>query len=172
MALMMHAGKAVLHTLRCRCLVGKLMRKLFISACLGTGLSMVLATTSMAAVIRGTPGNDRLIGTPSADTIYGLGGDDRIHGRGRADTLYAGAGRDRVFGEFGRDWIYGKGDADKLVGGLGRDHLFGGRGADTLWVAGDARSDVARCGAGLDTVYYDGNDFVAGNCENKIKVSP
>ena len=41
-------------------------------------------------------------------------------------------------------------------------------GDDTLWVTGDSRGDVARCGAGDDTVYFDSIDTVSANCETQI----
>lgn len=73
------------------------------------------------ALIRGTPGNDRLNGTPYWDDIFGFAGND---------TIRAGGGADYVEGAEGNDILYGDAGNDTLVGGSGIDTFFGGTGFD------------------------------------------
>lgn len=59
------------------------------------GPALVLTDQALAATITGTPGDDRLVGTPRADTISGLAGNDEIRaGRG---AVFCGPGHDRVW---------------------------------------------------------------------------
>jgi Ca2+-binding RTX toxin-like protein len=85
-----------------------------------------------ACTIKGTTGNDVLVGTQRADVICGFGGNDRIYGKG---------GNDIVYGGLGNDWI---------AGGRGNDILRGNRGSDAL-VARDGVRDRVDGGPGLDT---------------------
>jgi Ca2+-binding RTX toxin-like protein len=66
------------------------------------------------AILRGTTGNDSLVGTDLNDFIYGGAGDDTIDG---------GAGNDKLAGEDG---------SDTFLGGAGADHMSGGAGVDTV----------------------------------------
>lgn len=68
---------------------------------------------------RGTPGNDRLVGTDLADTFrVGQGGRDRINaGQGR-DTIYVGeslTADDRINGGAGTDTLVLKGDYSSVL---------------------------------------------------------
>ena len=58
-------------------------------AMLGIAGALVLATSALAAIVDGTPGDDRLRGTPDADVIRALAGNDRHDrvGRGRRIRL-------------------------------------------------------------------------------------
>lgn len=59
-------------------------------------------------VIRGTAGNDRLVGTKGRDVICGLGGDDLLIGRGGSDVLLGGSGNDTLDARDGaRDLVNG-----------------------------------------------------------------
>jgi hypothetical protein len=97
----------------------------------------LVAGVARAAMLRGTDGKDRLVGTPSADTIYGLAGDDSVSGRGGADLLVPG---------FGRDSVQGEGENDRIA-------------------AQDGAVDNVSCGAGLDVVTADLEDVVSADCE-------
>ena len=91
--------------------------------------------------IRGTPGNDVIVGTRRADTICGFGGNDVIRGGGGNDTLIGGGGH------------------DSLTGGAGHDFLFGGNGNDTL-LGHDGSRDVLDGGPGRDRIQADRADTV------------
>jgi len=144
------------------------MGKAFRAAGLAVALTLVVVSATLAAYIVGSAGPDTFGGTDTYDTMRGLAGADTIWGRGRADHIYGGAGNDLLMGDWGNDWIYGSLGNDTLVGTGGIDHLFGEEGDDTLWVTGDGAPDVVACGIGIDTVYFDFNDTVSANCENKI----
>src|ERR1700755_3470469 len=73
----------------------KLVKK---SLYLAVLLSAVTASVALAAVITGTNGNDRLVGTNSADTINALAGNDAVWGRFGNDTISAGDGVALVYG--------------------------------------------------------------------------
>lgn len=91
---------------------------------------------------RGTPGNDRLVGTVNDDQLYGLGGRDTLRGQGGDDHLEGGAGDDALFGEGGND---------QLHDGTGSDTLLGGAGDDQFEMTADpAYQDTARGGDGND----------------------
>lgn len=67
------------------------------------------------ATIRGTSGNDTLIGDDPIDIIYGYGGNDFLYGSDGRDTLYGGDGQ---------DWLRTKGDSEVLFGGAGQDTVL------------------------------------------------
>ena len=71
------------------------MRRLVVTAVVGLTALAGLQIAS-GALLRGTPGADRLVGTPAVDTVLGRGGNDLIDGRGGADLLAGGAGDDRL----------------------------------------------------------------------------
>ncbi len=125
--------------------------------------------------IKGTTGNDVLVGTPLDDVIVGLGGSDRISGLGgndticgdsdeglgeANDTLFGGDGNDVLFGsKSGVNILYGDTGNDTLRGGNYRDTLFGGAGNDSLdggggrdALVGGAGNDVLKGGPGSDDV--------------------
>jgi Ca2+-binding RTX toxin-like protein len=84
------------------------------------------------AVINGTNGNDRIIGTAQADTINGLGGSDRIIARTGGDTVNGGIGNDGLSGNGGSDTINGEAGRDLVQGDSGNDRLSGGTDDDRL----------------------------------------
>ncbi|BDA74166.1 hemolysin-type calcium-binding protein [Calothrix sp. PCC 7716] len=63
-------------------------------------------------IIKGTNGNDSLIGTAAIDTLSGLGGNDFLDGRGGADTylFYRSSGQDTLY-----DSSYNDNSVDQLV---------------------------------------------------------
>jgi Ca2+-binding RTX toxin-like protein len=119
--------------------------------------------------LRGSAGDDTLIGDGNAGVIEGGAGADWLNGLGGIDTLsyassaaggvsvnlqsgyaaYGDAQGDTIFGFENvtgsgfADWIFGDAGVNIINGGAGDDVLMGGAGADTLIG-----------GAGIDTVLY------------------
>jgi Ca2+-binding RTX toxin-like protein len=112
--------------------------------------------------IRGTDGNDRLLGTPRKDVICGLGGDDVIRGGSGRDRLYGGRGKDRIYGGSGRDLIRGRSGRDRVIGGRGKDRLYGDRGKDAISSRDGRPGDRVFGGKGRDRATVDRHDFVRG----------
>ena len=101
--------------------------------------------------IKGTNGNDNLVGTSANDTIYGYAGND---------TLKGGSGNDIIYGDNGND---------TLDGGLGADKLYGGDGSDTYYVdnAGDVVTEAYNDAlGGVDTVFSTVNFTLGFGLEN------
>ena len=101
-------------------------------------------------VMRGTGGDDRIMGTDDANEIHGLGGRDTIFGVIGDDVIYGGTGNDNLFGGFGDDIIYGGDGNDVIMGNDGDDWLMGGAGNDELeggngndWLDGGTGTDLA-----------------------------
>ena len=65
--------------------------------------------------VRGTAGNNLLVGTNGNDVLCGLGGRDTIRGL---------AGHDRLVGGAGNDTLMGAGGRDRYVGGSGNDTIY------------------------------------------------
>jgi Ca2+-binding RTX toxin-like protein len=141
-------------------------------------LAVGIAAPATAAVIDGTPGPDRLIGTSKADRIHGYAGNDVLKGRVGADLLSGGSGADRLYP--GKD-----SQTDMLRGGAGRDHIWvrigpTGHGVDTAYAgAGNDRirmvntygwvAPAIHCGAGEDTVVLPyGYDTKITGCEHLV----
>jgi TolB protein len=100
--------------------------------------------------VRGTPGDNNLVGNDSDQVICGKDGDDTIH---------AGGGNDRVSGGAGKDMIWGQQGADLIQGNNGKDELYGGRGSDTFYPGGG--KDTVDGGYGLDRCdFCDASDAV------------
>ena len=76
--------------------------------------------------IRGTNGDDKIVGTPGNDVIRGFRGNDKINGVGGEDILCGGRGEDRIFGKGQNDILIGGDRSDYLNGGPGINRLFGG----------------------------------------------
>lgn len=122
----------------------------------------------MMAELRGTNGNDTLIGTDSdEDEIFGLGGNDIINGGFGDDYINAGMGKDKTIGGFqndhikgeeGNDVISGNSGDDNLDGGDGTDAISGGSGSDVILVAATS-SDIVDGGTGLDVISIDYSKF-------------
>jgi Ca2+-binding RTX toxin-like protein len=118
---------------------------------------LLLSGVALAKDIRGTFGDDELIGTNQHDRIYGLSGEDTITGKGGNDDCYGGSSADVISCGDGKDHI---------DGGFGEDELFGGPANDTI-LAADGQVDQVDCGPGTDdTAYVDELDDPVENCEN------
>jgi hypothetical protein len=127
-----------------------------------------------ADCFEGTDRADRISGGRDRDVIFPGAGDDRVWGHGgddRIDTAYgrdfvdAGPGNDIVVTHGNDDRIYGGGGTDGLYPGDGEDVVNGGPGKDFIYAGKDGRRDFLRCGPGRDTVFVDGSDRVALDCE-------
>lgn len=109
--------------------------------------------------IKGTKGNDILVGDDSENKIDAGKGDDTISGRG---------GKDHIKGEEGNDLIDGGSGADKIDGGKGDDTIAGGDGNDDIkggdgndYIEGNSGNDKIDAGKGDNTVFGgDGNDDI------------
>jgi Tol biopolymer transport system component len=90
--------------------------------------------------LRGTPRNDRIVGTNLKDVIAGLAGNDTLAGEGDVDIIGGGSGEDRLLGGSFGDFLNGGPGDDLLIGGVDTqdayavhdDVLSGGPGADEL----------------------------------------
>jgi Ca2+-binding RTX toxin-like protein len=93
------------------------------------GRPATIVATPRVHRIRGTEGDDVIVGLPGADDINGLGGDDLICGRGGDDGLTGGEGHDVLYGQWGEDQLWGGPGDDVMRGGAG----LGGAGATLFW---------------------------------------
>jgi Ca2+-binding RTX toxin-like protein len=121
--------------------------------------------------IKGTAGDDKIVGKGASDVIFGGGGDDVISGGHNGndticggpgdDTIRGGHGFDALYGEGGNDHLFGETGSDMLDGGDGDDRLSGFKGADNL---GGGPGDDSLVGAkGPDKIEGDaGDDFGDG----------
>jgi Ca2+-binding RTX toxin-like protein len=84
-------------------------------------------------LLKGTRGDDVIVGRASRPIIHGLSGDDRICTRaGIAQLLSGGMGSDRIKSGRGDGFINdGPGD-DEVVGGKGAEIIYAGHGEDVL----------------------------------------
>ncbi len=120
--------------------------------------------------IKGTDGDDILIGDDKKNKIEGKGGDDEIRGLGGDDHLKGGDGNDQLFGGEGKDHLDGDDGDDFLSGGEGNDKLHGKGGNDTIEggagdddLEGDDGDDHLSGGDGKDKLEGDkGHDFLDG----------
>jgi Ca2+-binding RTX toxin-like protein len=113
------------------------------------------------ATRKGTKGKDKLKGTNGDDTILGKGGNDKLHGKDGDDHIKGGGGNDKIYGDAGDDDLFGGGGNDKMFGDIGSDFLDGGKGNDKLDGGGD--NDELVGGLGNDELTGgDGNDELYG----------
>ncbi len=118
-------------------------------------------------VLSGNAGRDVLTGQADNDRLRGQKGNDRLKGGRDNDKLTGGLGRDRLNGGSGIDVLLGGMDVDRLTGGKGKDTLNSGRGDDRIFAV-DGKTDVVRCGGGVDKVVVDAKDKVAISCERVV----
>jgi len=143
-------------------------------------------------IVRGTLGNDLLVGSSAIDSIFGRDGDDRLFAKGGDDyvdgedgddELHGGSGDDVMAGRRGSDLIRGDDGDDRITGDRGSDRIFGGAGRDTIFGnfdsdrihggPGNDRINVVHgsrdrviCGPGDDIVFADSTDAIAKDCES------
>lgn len=101
------------------------------------------------ADIVGTSESETLKGTKGNDVIVGGDGRDKITGRGGNDLICAGRGHDMVRGNAGDDRIDGGPGADFLVGHVGNDLLLGDAGGDVL-VGAEGNDEMRAAGSAFD----------------------
>lgn len=115
------------------------------------------AAALVGCEVRGTPGNDVLVGSDRPEWMCGYGGNDIIIGGGGGDFIQGGDGddwirgsngRDRIEGGPGDDLLEGDGRDDSIDGGPGNDVIRGGNGDDEL--IGGLGADVLEGGSGKD----------------------
>lgn len=105
--------------------------------------------------VRGTPGDDVLVGTWRRDVICGGDGNDVLRGLGGDDVLLGGLGDDTLVGGPGDDLLQGGWGDDELDGRSGDDTVEGGTGDDRILASeGPDGADVLIGGPGRDTVDY------------------
>lgn len=159
----------------------------------GEGFSpiTVKAEVDLAAIGRGTDGNDRLRSVAGIGDLFGYAGNDRLYGGSDDDRLYGGAGKDLLYGGAGGDLIDGGSSADTVKydssfagviisleaddagwqtasGGTASgdrlrdiEHVIGSTHADSL--TGNAGGNQLTGGAGDDSLLGgDGNDTLNG----------
>lgn len=116
--------------------------------------------------IKGTAGDDKIVGKKASDVIWGGGGDDVITGGPNGnDTICGGPGNDTIDGGRGYDSLHGGGGDDDLDGGTGSDTIDGGEGNDV--VSGDKGSDGLHGGGGDDVLIgFKGPDKLNGGAGN------
>lgn len=147
-------------------------------ACTAVLLAVPLASEAQAlrcggkkVTIKGTPGNDVIVGRKASDVIWGGGGNDRISGGPNGndticggpgnDVIHAGRGFDKIYGGGGDDRLYGETGSDRIFGGAGDDELSGFKGADGLY--GGSGNDLLLGFKGPDRLNGNGgNDFADG----------
>jgi Ca2+-binding RTX toxin-like protein len=133
--------------------------------CFGNRATIVGTNRDKTKVVelRGTPGNDVIVGLGGIDLIDARGGDDLICAGGGDDFIKAGPGDDKVMGQDAIDDIWGGGGHDRIWGGRGpAESLFGGRGNDRLfggpgtedYLFGGPGDDVMDGGRGEDLAMY------------------
>ena len=93
--------------------------------------------------IRGTSGDDVIVGTAGDDIIDAGSGNDTVCGEGGNDVIRTGDGNDQMWGEAFRD--------DILIGVAGNDVLDAGPGDDLL-VDPVGFGQVLRAGDGADRI--------------------
>ncbi len=109
--------------------------------------ALVMAAPALAKVLKGTSGDDKLIGSKNGDKLIGKGGDD---------ILRSSEGGDLVIGNKGDDFI---------KSGKGFDEIRAGKGDDEIHVR-DGKPDQIDCGPGNDTVLADEEEDGLFDCEN------
>ncbi|KPX29379.1 MULTISPECIES: calcium-binding protein [Pseudomonas syringae group] len=105
---------------------------------------------TLKAMVKGvaSEGNDVLQGDESvADILNGLGGDDKLYGLSGNDTLNGGAGKDTLYGGAGADTLDGGAGNDSLYGDAGNDTYLFYRGAGQDWI-----SDYDSTAGNLDVI--------------------
>ena len=133
-----------------------------------------------------------VMGTAGADALRGGRGDDRLVGRQGSDRLSGGAGRDRLEAGPGRDTLRGGRGGDTLIPGVDdrtdriiagpgddigaairTDQVSMGSGRDYVLVARSRPGMAIDCGAGEDTVSFQGPpppELVVEGCEEVVVI--
>ncbi|MEP0919876.1 DUF4347 domain-containing protein [Leptolyngbya sp. DQ-M1] len=143
----------------------------------GQGSDTILLDDSItvAAILRGGDGNDKLKGGSGNDTISGGAGNDQLQGSVGNDTIDGDEGNDQLIGGAGEDTLRGGAGNDSITGDTGtndvsiafKDTIDGGDGDDNI--RGDAGDDDITGGTGRDTMFGGrGNDTLRGGDGNDL----
>jgi Ca2+-binding RTX toxin-like protein len=123
----------------------------------GSGEDLIAHAGSQFATLTGGSGDDRVVaGSASSGPMSGGGGDDVL-------TFASGAAG------YGAWTIDGGGGNDTITGHPALDVVHAGGGNDRVDVA-DGSADQVDCGGGVDVVYADAADTVAGDCELRLNI--
>ena len=71
--------------------------------------------------VRGSQGNDMIVGNTNANQLEGNNGNDLLYAGGGFDVVYGGGGADLLSGASGNDTLFGGAGGDQLIGGNGID---------------------------------------------------
>lgn len=124
--------------------------------------------TSVATLIQGDAGNDRLTGGAGADILVGGTGNDVLAGGSGRDILSGGTGNDNLSGGAGNDYFNTDAGRDVIRGGSGRDRVsYNGRSAAVYVDLDGARGDDGARGEG-DSVGTDVEDVVGGAGSDRL----
>ncbi len=117
--------------------------------------------TPTGLLVKGTNGNDNLLGGAQNDTITAFNGNDTAAAGSGNDYVDGGSGNDSLSGEAGNDTLLGALGNDTLNGGEGNDTLDGGTGADgyLFTMPTDGIDRVNTFTSGLDSILVDGTNF-------------
>ncbi len=115
---------------------------------------------SLALLLDGFAGHDRLTGGAVADTLLGGTGNDTLIGEAGNDVLDAGDGSDRLSGMGGNDSLAGGPGNDTISGGAGNDTINPGAGTDRM--DGGAGNDLYL----FDALTFDNADLIADESGN------
>jgi hypothetical protein len=117
--------------------------------------------------IRGTDGDDVLVGESGRDVIDGRRGTDVIRGRAGNDELsdYTGVGTGRRLDTTSDTFVGGPGD--DLIYSSQNDRVYAGSGADSIIANYLNPGDAVACGPGRDIVVLNDDDpgLVLTGCE-------
>jgi RTX calcium-binding nonapeptide repeat (4 copies) len=142
-------------------------------------VALATAPEPQGSNLKGTDGDDLLVGGAGGDTIQGGAGDDTLHGLAGDDSLAGGSGADQLYGGDGNDTLDGgtapEGRFDFLDGGAGDDQLHlngatlakGGQGADTFIFSGHPAPD-GLMGMVLDYSTRDGDRLMLAGKDAKV----
>ena len=83
-------------------------------------------------ILKGSIGDDIVIGGSRSNKILGFRGDDEIKGLKGNDHIDGGAGNDELIGGNGNDTLIGGKGADILSAGKGDDYMVGGKGRNSF----------------------------------------
>jgi Ca2+-binding RTX toxin-like protein len=151
-----------LRTLRLSALTLFAILSLFVFA----AQAQALKCDGKKVTIKGTAGDDKIVGKKASDVIWGGGGDDTITGGPNGnDTICGGPGNDSINGGRGYDSLHGDDGDDDLEGDTGSDSVDGGEGNDV--VSGSKGADGLHGGGGDDVIIgYKGPDKLSGGGGN------
>jgi Ca2+-binding RTX toxin-like protein len=138
----------------------------FLSLFVFAAQAQALKCDGKKVTIKGSAGDDKIVGKKASDVIWGGGGDDVITGGPNGnDTICGGPGNDKINGGRGYDSLHGEGGDDDLEGDTGSDMVDGGAGNDI--VSGSKGADGLHGGGGDDVVIgYKGPDKLSGGGGN------